>query len=50
MVTVAVVDDDAEARETLGGYITRFAAEQSIGAQVTGFTDAAELLHHYRPE
>ncbi|RSX57202.1 LytR/AlgR family response regulator transcription factor [Bifidobacterium samirii] len=50
MVAVAVVDDDAEARETLGGYITRYAAEQGIDAQVTGYADAAELLHHYRPD
>lgn len=50
MVAIAVVDDDAEARELLGGYITRFAGERGTDAQITGFTDAAELLHHYKPD
>lgn len=50
MVAIAVVDDDAEARELLGGYITRFAEERGTDAQITGFTDAAELLHHYKPD
>ncbi|MDU2422541.1 MAG: LytTR family DNA-binding domain-containing protein [Bifidobacterium scardovii] len=50
MVAIAVVDDDAEARELLGGYITRFSGERGTDAQITGFTDAAELLHHYKPD
>ena len=50
MVAIAVVDDEAEARELLGGYITRFAGERGTDAQITGFTDAAELLHHYKPD
>lgn len=50
MVSIAIVDDDAEARELLGGYITRFAAERALDTQITGFTDAAELLHHYKPD
>ena len=50
MVAIAGGDDDAEAGELLGGYITRFAGERGTDAQITGFTDAAELLHHYKPD
>ncbi|WP_419497745.1 LytR/AlgR family response regulator transcription factor [Bifidobacterium pullorum] len=50
MVAVAVVDDDAEARERLRGFSARFASEQGIDVDVSMLPSAIELLHHYRPE
>ncbi|QTB90450.1 response regulator transcription factor [Bifidobacterium saguini] len=50
MVAFAVVDDDIEARKQISAFISRFAGERQLDTTITAFADAAELLHHYKPE
>lgn len=48
MAAIAVVDDDAGARERLGSCISRFAGEHGLDVAVTGFADVSGLLRHDR--
>lgn len=49
-VRVAIVEDDSAFTETMRGYLTRFAEENSVAFQIDAFPSPVMLLEKYRSE
>lgn len=47
MLRIAVVDDQAEMRAQLSGFIRRYAQENACALEVTEFTDGAQITEPY---
>lgn len=50
MVTFAIVDDDEPARARLTGFVARYAQEHAEPVETKEFSNAVDLLHHYKPQ
>lgn len=48
MFRIAVVEDQEETRDRMQQFIRQYAAEQGIEAEVTAFSDGAQLVQEYR--
>lgn len=49
MLQIAVVEDDANAREQVNTFLAQFAKEHNTEFQVSLFSDGAELIQDYKP-
>lgn len=49
MWRIAIVDDEAAARERMKAYFDRFSKEESVPFQLNFFENAALFLTHYKP-
>lgn len=49
MIRIAIVEDEAEVREQLAGYVERHSRQYGTPFQVKTFADGDELLEDYRP-
>ena len=49
MIRVAIVEDEAEIREQLMGYVQRYTRQYGTAFEVKTFADGLEILEDYRP-
>lgn len=49
MIRVAIVEDEAEIREQLTGYVQRYTRQYGTAFEVKTFADGLEILEDYRP-
>lgn len=49
MIRIALVEDEAEVRAQLQGYVQRYTRQYGTEFAVTEFADGMELLDDYRP-
>lgn len=49
MIRVAIVEDEAEIREQLMGYVQRYIRQYGTAFEVKTFADGLEILEDYRP-
>lgn len=49
MIRVAIVEDEAEIREQLVGYVQRYTRQYGTAFEVKTFADGLEILEDYRP-
>lgn len=49
MIRVAIVEDEAEVREQLMGYVQRYTRQYGTAFEVKTFADGLEILEDYRP-
>ena len=49
MIRIAIVEDEAEVRQQLRGYIQRYTRQYGTEFAVTEFADGMEILDDYRP-
>ena len=49
MIRVAIVEDEAEIREQLMGYVQRYTRQYGTVFEVKTFADGLEILEDYRP-
>lgn len=49
MIRVAIVEDEAEIREQLMGYVQRYTQQYGTAFEVKTFADGLEILEDYRP-
>ena len=49
MIRVAIVEDEAEIREQLMGYVQRYTRQDGTAFEVKTFADGLEILEDYRP-
>ena len=49
MIRVAIVEDEAEIREQLMGYVQRYTRQYGTAFEVKNFADGLEILEDYRP-
>lgn len=49
MIRIAIVEDEADVREQLAGYVERYSRQYGTVFQVQTFADGDELLEDYRP-
>ena len=50
MLRIAIVEDDASARDVLSAHLTRFEAEEKTAYTATYYSDAVAFLDAYRPD
>ena len=49
MIRVAIVEDEAEIREQLMGYVQRYTRQYGTAFEVKTVADGLEILEDYRP-
>ena len=50
MIRIALVEDEAEVRAQLQGYVQRYTRQYGTPFEVTEFADGMEILEDYRPQ